>query len=150
MELDTAANDLPAAAAVLNQLKTALPTDPEVLYAAYRTYTDLAGEAMLDLSLAAPESAQMQQAIAHELVRERDNSGAIAHMRLALKADATLPEAHFELAEMLHASTDTAAKVEAEQQYKLALEQNPRDSKTLAALGDVASDKGDHPAAIGF
>lgn len=150
VELDTAAGDLPAAATVLSQLKASMPTDSEVLYAAYRTYTDLAGEAMLDLSLGAPDSAQMHQAIAHELLRERDNAGAIANMRAALKADPTLPGGHFELAEMLHASTEAAAKAEAEQQYKLALEANPRDSKTLSALGDLASEKGDHAAAVGF
>ncbi len=38
-----------------------------ILYAAYRIYTDLAGEAILGLSVAAPESGQMHQAMAHEL-----------------------------------------------------------------------------------
>ena len=42
------------AAAVIAQLRKADPENAEVLYAAYRTYTDLAGESMLALSLAAP------------------------------------------------------------------------------------------------
>lgn len=148
VEMDTAAGDLPGAAAAIGQVKAAMPTDPEVLYAAYRVYTDLAGEAMLDLSLAAPESPQMHQAIAHELIRERDNAGAITNLRAALKADPGLPGAHFELAEILRASSETALKAEAQDQYELALKSNPHDSKTLARLGDLAAEKNDHSSAI--
>ncbi len=144
VELDTAANDLPAAAAVLSSLKAALPTDPEVLYASYRVYTDLAGESMLELSLAAPDSAQMHQAIAHELVRERDNPSAIANLRKALVIDPHLPGAHFELADLLNSSSEPALKAEAAGQYKLALAENPRDDKTLVKLGDSAAEGGDH------
>ncbi len=147
IEMDTAAGDLPSAAGVAGQLKATMPADPEVLYAAYRVYTDLAGEAMLDLSLAAPDSAQMHQAMAHELLRERDNTAAVANLRAALKADPTLPGAHFELAETLAASADPAQKAEAVQQYQLALGANPHDDKTLTRMGDLASDKGDHQTA---
>lgn len=147
VELDTAANDLAAATVAVNQLKAALPTDPEVLYAAYRVYTDLAGEAMLDLSLAAPQSAQMHQAMAHELYRERDNAGAIQNLRTALQADPHLPGAHFELAELLAASSDPAQKAEAASQYQLALQDNPSDDKALTRLGDLAAGKGDHTLA---
>ena len=148
LELQTAANDLPAAAVTVNQIKASFPTDAEVLYAAYRVYTDLAGESMLDLSLAAPDSAPMHQAMAHELLRERDNAAAIANLRLALKADPNLPGGHFELAEVLAASADPALKAEAVEQYQLAFKANPNDDKTLTRFGDLAADKGDHAAAM--
>jgi len=148
VEMDTAAGDLPAAAAVVSDLKTAMPTDPEVLYAAYRVYTDLAGEAMLDLSLAAPDSAQMHQAIAHELVKARDNAAALTNLRAAIALDPHLPGAHFELAELLAASSSPQLKQEAPSQYELALADNPRDDKPLTRLGDLAADQGDHTAAI--
>lgn len=148
VELDTSANDLPSAAATLTQLKAAMPTDPEVLYASYRVYTDLAGEAMLDLSLAAPDSAQMHQVMAHELVRERDNKAAIANLRQALAVDPHLPGAHYELAELLNSSSEPALKAEAPSQYKLALAENPRDEKALTKLGDLAAEQGDHEAAM--
>ncbi len=147
VEIDTALNDLPSAAVVINQLKAAAPTDPEVLYAGYRVYMDLANEALLDLSVAAPDSAQMHQAMAHELIRERDNAGAITNLRAALKANPNLPGGHFELAEALHASSDPSQKAEAEQQYKLALEQNPQDAIALTRLGDIAAEKDDHKTA---
>lgn len=148
IELDTAAGDLAAAAAVASQLKAATPEDPAILYAAYRVYTDLAGEAMLDLSVAAPKSAQMHQAMAHELIRERDNKAAIANFRAALLADPNLPGIHYELAEALFQSAEPALKAEAEQQYRLALQANPNDDKTITKLGDFAGDRAEHEKAM--
>ena len=148
MELDTGQGDLAAAAAVLEDLKSTSPTDPEVLYAAYRVYTDLAQQSVLALTLAAPNSAQMHQAMAHELIREGKNDAAVVNLRAALKADPDLPEGHYELAEVLHASVQPAQKAEAEQQYLLALEQNPKDAAALTRLGDIAAEKGDPNGAI--
>lgn len=148
VEIDTALNDLPSATGVINQLKASFPTDAEVLYAAYRVYADLANEALLDMSLAAPDSAQMHQAMAHELIRERDSDAAIANMRTALKIDPNLPGGHFELAEELYASSEPALKSQAEQEYKLAIQQNPRDAAALTRLGDIAAERDDHDAAI--
>lgn len=147
VEVDTALNDLPSAAEAVNRLRAESSTDPEILYAAYRVYSDLANESLVDLSLAAPDSAQMHQAMAHELVRERDNAAAIANLRAALKADPNLPGGHFELAEALHAATEPSLKAEAEGEYKLALQQNPKDAAALTRLGDIASDREDHTSA---
>ena len=148
VELATAANDLLAAAAAITQLKAALPTDPEVLYAAYRTYTDLAGESLLDLSLTSPNSAQMHQAIAHELIKARDNPAALTNLRQAIDADPHLPGVHFELAELLTSSSTPELKAEASKQYEAALADNPRDDKALTRLADLAAAAADHHAAI--
>jgi Tfp pilus assembly protein PilF len=143
IEMDTASQDLPRAASVVELLRQKNPADPRVLYAAYRIYTDLAGEALLGLSLAAPDSGQMYQAIAHELVQQRDMNGAITDFRKAIAADPNLPGIHYELGEALHASDDLNLRVEAEEQYKLAVAANPSDEKAIMRLGDVAFDKGD-------
>lgn len=143
IEIDSAAGDLARAATVVETLRQKAPTDPRVLYAAYRIHTDLAGEALLGLSVAAPESGQMYQAIAHELVRQRDMNGAITDFRKALAANPNLPGIHYELAEALHASPDLKLRVEAEEQYKLAVAANPSDEKAITRLGDLAVDKGD-------
>ena len=108
--LDTDSGDLEKAAAVIAQLRKAAPDNPEVLYAAYRTYSDLAGESMLTLSLAAPDSAQMHQLLAHEDTRQGNTNGAIAQYRKAIAIDPHLPGVHFELAELLHTSTDDTVK----------------------------------------
>jgi tetratricopeptide (TPR) repeat protein len=143
IEIDSAAGDLARAATVVETLRQKAPTDPRVLYAAYRIHTDLAGEALLGLSVAAPESGQMYQAIAHELVRQRDMNGAITDFRKALAANPNLPGIHYELAEALHASPDLKLRAEAEEQYKLAVAANPSDEKAITRLGNLAVDRGD-------
>ncbi|RZU41033.1 tetratricopeptide repeat protein [Edaphobacter modestus] len=143
IEIDSASQDLARAATVVETLRQKAPTDPRVLYAAYRIYTDLAGEALLGLSVAAPEAGQMYQAMAHELVRQRDMNGAITDFRKALAADPHLPGIHYELAEALHASPDLKLRGEAEEQYRLAVAANPADEKAVTRLGDTALDKGD-------
>jgi len=146
----SASGDLDKAATVASALLKVEPTDPGLLYTAYRIYSDLAGEAMLDLSIAAPESGQMHQAMAHELYRERDLPGAIVNFRKAIAADPNLPGAHFELAEALHASADPKLRQEAEQEYKLAVAANSDDVKAISRLGDLAFDKNDLDGATNY
>jgi tetratricopeptide (TPR) repeat protein len=143
IEVETAQQDLTAAAATIGKLRDQAPTDPEILYAAYRLHSDLAGEALLSLSLAAPQSGQMQQAIAHELERIRDLPGAIAAFHKAIAADPNLPGIHFELAEALHGSDSQADRAQAEHEYTIALEKNPHEVQAAVRLGDLQADRGD-------
>jgi tetratricopeptide (TPR) repeat protein len=143
IEVQTAQQDLAAAAVTVAKLRDEAPTDPEILYASYRIHTDLAGEALLSLSLAAPQSGQMQQAIAHELERIRDLPGAIAALRKAIAVDPNLPGIHFELAEALHGSDSQANRAQAEHEYTIALEKNPREVQAAVRLGDMQADRGD-------
>jgi len=140
--LDTESGDLDSAAAVIAQLRKADRENAEVLYAAYRTYTDLAGESMLALSLAAPESAQMHQLLAHEDIRQGNTNGAIAQYRKAIAIDPHLPGVHFELAELLHTSTDETVKKEAEKEYRAALLENPQNEKSILRLAEIDGQKG--------
>jgi Tfp pilus assembly protein PilF len=140
--LDSESGDLEKAATVIAQLRKADPENAEVLYAAYRTYTDLAGESMLALSLAAPDSAQMHQLLAHEDSRQGNTNGAIAQYRKAIAINPHLPGIHFELAELLHTSSDDAVKKEAEQEYRAALRENPQDEKAILRLAELDAQKG--------
>jgi tetratricopeptide (TPR) repeat protein len=140
--LDTESGDLEKAADVVAALRKADPDNPEVLYAAYRTYSDLAGESMLALSLAAPDSAQMHQLLAHEDARQGNTTAAVAQYRKAIAINPHLPGVHFELAELLHTSTDEAVKKQAEQEYRAALLENTQDEKSILRLADIDAQKG--------
>jgi Tfp pilus assembly protein PilF len=140
--LYTESADLENAAAVIAQLRKANPDSAEVLYAAYRTYSDLAGESMLALSLAAPDSAQMHQLLAHEDVRQGNTKGAITQYRKAIAIDPHLPGIHFELAELLQTSTDETVKKEAEQEYHAALLENPQNEKSILRLAEIDAQRG--------
>ncbi len=150
VELDVASQDLDRASAVLTLLRQVAPTDPRVLYAAYRIATDQAGDALLSLSLAAPDSAQMHQAMAHELERNRDLPATVANFKKAAELDPDLPGIHYEYAEALAESDEPRLRAAAEGEYKLALEHNPHDAHSAAALGDIATARGDLPAAAAF
>jgi tetratricopeptide (TPR) repeat protein len=140
-------DDFDKASPIISTLLKLEPTNPALLYISYRIHSEMAIAAMLELGLVAPDSAQTHQAMAHELQRDRDLAGTIANLRKALALDPTLPGVHFELAEALHASDDPRIRVEAEQQYRLAVETNPRDPKAAARLGDIEVEKGDSDAA---
>lgn len=142
VSLYTQAEDLASAVPVLTKLRDSTPDNPEVLYAAYRTYTDLAGEAMLTLSIQAPNSAQMHQMMAHEATRAGKSNDAIAQYRKAIAISPHLPGVHFELAELLHTSQDAGVKEEAEREYQIAYQENPNDARLLSRLGDLESQKG--------
>ena len=141
--LYTASSDLQRAASIVGQLKTAYPDDPEVLYAAYRTYADLSGESMLSLSLVAPDSAQMHQLLAHEEIRKGNTNAAAAEFRKAIALNGNLPGIHFELAELLNTSQDPVVKKEAVQEFEAAIAANPQDEKAICALAEIAEAQGD-------
>jgi len=143
IEIYSGAGDLDKAAATVSALRRLYPTNVEVLYASHRIYSDLAGESMLTLSLVAPKSARMRQVMAHEMAKHGDDEGAIRNYREALKLDPNLPGLHFELAEMLNASSSAAEQEEAEGEYKAALAVNQFDQKAEFRLGDIASRRGD-------
>ncbi len=143
IESYTATGELDKASDLVAQLLVLKPTDPELLYAAYNIHSSMMAEDLLSLSLAAPNSAQLHQAIAHELQRTHDLEGTIRNLRQALALDPNLPGIHFELAEALHASDDQRLKAEAVDQYKLAVQTNPTDPKAATRLGDIEVEMGD-------
>lgn len=147
VELYTATGDLEKAADVIAPLREADPENPAILYAAYRTYTDLASSSMMTLAIASPDSPQMHQLLAHEEIREGNTNGAVAEYRKALELNPRLPGGHFELAELLNTSADARLRQEAVNEYHAALEVNPQDEKTICRLGDLASEHGDNAQA---
>lgn len=150
VELYTASQDLEKASSVVNAMRQADPANPAVLYAAYRVYSDLSAEAMLSLALAAPDSAQMHQVMAHEEARQGNTAGARLQYQKALAIDPKLPGIHFELGELLGASEDAKTKAGAESEYRAAIAENALDEKPECRLGDLAARKGDSAQAIEY
>jgi len=138
IEIDSGAGDLDKAAAIIGDLRKLEPTDEVLLYTAYRIYSDLAAESLLSLSVVNPNSARMEQAIAHELAKRGSTAEAIEHYRTALKIDPNLPGIHFELADMLRTLSTAEGREEAEKEYKAALEVNPYDEQSECRMGDIA------------
>lgn len=128
---------LAEAAEVVKQLRGLAPKNPELLYVAYRLYSDLADEATLRLLLVAPDSAQMHAVMAHIEGRQGDTQAAIAQYRKALAIDPTLPGAQNELAHYLQNANDMKEQQEAASIYEAAIRANPYDVPSYVALGDM-------------
>jgi len=143
VESYSSTGDLDKASDLIAQLLAAEPTDPALLYTSYRIHADMMARDLLTLSLSDPNSAQLHQAIAHELQRTHDLAGTISNLRQALALDPNLPDIHFELAEALHASDDQRLRAESVEQYKLAVLTNPTDPKAATRLGDIEVENGD-------
>ena len=135
--LYTNTGDLAEAAPVITQLQKDDPESLEVMYAAYRTYSELSVQAMLSLTLSGPDSAQTHEMLAHEEVKRGDTNAAVANFRKAIAMDPRLPGVHFDLAELLKTSQNPAVKKEAEKEYRLALAQNPMDARAERRLGEI-------------
>jgi Tfp pilus assembly protein PilF len=147
IEIYSAAGDLGKAATTVSVLRGLEPTDESLIYTAYRIYSDLAAESLLSLSVVAPNSAHMHQAMAHELAKHGNTVEALENYRAALKIDPRLPGLHFEFAEMLNSQATPESRQEAENEYKAALELNPLDEQSERKLGDIAARRNDQKEA---
>jgi len=148
IELYVASSEMELAAGVIGQLRREEPESLDVQNAAYRIYSELAGDSMLALSLVGPDSAQMHQVMAHEASTEGNTNVAIEQERAAIQRNPHLPGAHFELGELLSASGESGQQQEAEQEYLAALSDNRFDERAECRLGRVYARKGDPEKAL--
>jgi tetratricopeptide (TPR) repeat protein len=148
IEIYYGASQLDKAAGVVGMLRQIAPENTDVVYTAFRIYSDLAGESMLSMAMLAPKSARMHQMMAQELARSGDTDGAIAHYREAVKLDPHVPGVRFELAEALNLSTNPADQEQVEKEYQAALAENPADEKAETRLGDIALRTSDLDSAL--
>jgi tetratricopeptide (TPR) repeat protein len=148
IEIYYAAGHLDKAAGVAAILRQLAPTDIDILYTAYRIYSDLAGESMLTMAMLAPKSARMHQIMAQEMARQGNTEGAVAHYREAIKMDPRLPGLRFELAEALNLSASASDQEQVEKEYQAALSDNPFDGKAESRLGEIALRASDLESAL--
>jgi tetratricopeptide (TPR) repeat protein len=149
LEIVHQAGDSARAAVVADALQRSNPTNPDVLYAAYRVLADLANNARDALAFTAPDSARMQLVMAQQLVNEGDLAGALLHYRKALQIDPELHGVHYELGETIlqHSQADSSIQ-EAEKEFQAALRENPGDAGAQYRLGRIQAVRTDFKGAI--
>lgn len=148
IELDSAVGRLEKATVISEQLENLVPQDPQILFAAYEISAQMMMQTLLNMMIAAPDSAEMHMAVAGELARQGDHAGAIAQYREAIRLNPDLPGVHFELAEQLRTSPDPALNAQAESEYRTALKVNQFDENAWRELGETAASRGDFKAAL--
>jgi len=130
--------DLSQAVEVVRAIARIRPEAPDVLYTAYRTYSDLAARSLSALARVAPNSAEMHRILAQASASQDNFPGAIAQYRKALEADPQLPGVHFELGQVIPAnSQEEPARKEAEKEFGLALAGDPANADSEYMLGEI-------------
>lgn len=147
IELDSASGQFAKALSVTATLEEQLPEDTQILFAAYEISSQLLEQSMLNMVLAAPDSAELQMVIGGEFARQGEHEKAVAKYREAIKLNPHLPGVHFELAEQLRSSPDPKLNAQAEDEYKAAVKENQFDEKAWCRLGEAAAAKSDFKTA---
>ena len=123
---------------VIRDLEESNPDNPEVLYIAYRAYSDLAAQALAELSQKAPDSVHVHQILGEAAMAQDDFPGAILQFRKAIEVDPKAPGIHYELGRaILTNSQDLAARQEAQQEFETELKSDPADFNSEYELGEV-------------
>jgi tetratricopeptide (TPR) repeat protein len=139
VQLDYELGKLDDALNAATTLEKLAPDDPDVLYIVYRTHSALAARALARLARVGPNSARLHEVLAESHASDGDFVGAIAEYEKALAIDSTLPGVHFELGEaILRNKVDEDSRARAEQQFAIALVENPYDAHSEYELGEIA------------
>jgi predicted Zn-dependent protease len=113
--------------------------DPEVLYDAYRVYTQLASQALASLIQVDPKSSRLREVVAESLMNRGDFAGAIAEYRKAIDEDPHLSGIHFELGQAILANSQTpSARAAAKKEFEAELALAPSNPYAEYGLGEIA------------
>ena len=138
VELYYGRRELDKALDVVQTLQKRYPENPEVLYVAYRMYSDLGARAVSGLARASPNSARLHQVTAELLESEGDFPRAVEQYRKALEMDPALPGIHRALGVAIMSSAQSEASLlEAEKHFGLELAANPADAHSEYQLGEI-------------
>jgi Tfp pilus assembly protein PilF len=133
-------SDSAAAVEFTRMLSHEFPNDPEALYTAVHTYSDLSTLSAQKLAAKAPDSVQMHQLTAESLETQGKWDDAESEYRAALKQDPHAPGIHFRLGRLLLSKPNPAptmaqdAKKEFEQELKI----DPTNAGAEYVLGELA------------
>jgi tetratricopeptide (TPR) repeat protein len=126
---------------VIKALMQLDPNNPEVLYTAYRVHSELASEALHNLTEVARDSVWVHEILAQNFMVQEQYSAAIKEYRKALALSNTLG-LHYQLGEALFAEARTEAnRKEAEKEFLAELELNPVDAESICKLGEIALER---------
>jgi tetratricopeptide (TPR) repeat protein len=133
-------NQFDTADEFLRQLTRQFPDDPEVLYTAVHTYSDLASRASQLLALRAPNSAQARELKAESLEVQGKWDQAAKEYQQILQTDPEKPGIHFKVGRLLLSKPDPPpdAAEQAKKEFEQELKIDPSNAGAEYVLGEIA------------
>jgi tetratricopeptide (TPR) repeat protein len=129
-----------AAEDFLRFLNREFPRDPEILYLAVHTYSDLSSRAAAELAATAPKSAQGHELNAEAFETQGKWEEAAKEYRLILEQNPRMPGIHFRLGRLLLSKPNPSPTVaeEAKKEMQQELEIDPSNAGAEYVLGALA------------
>jgi tetratricopeptide (TPR) repeat protein len=134
----------------LRSLSRDFPQDPEVLYLAVHTYSDLSTRAAQELGTKAPNSPQAHELNAEALEMQGKWDEAAKEYQAVLRQDPRLPGIHFLLGRLLLSRPNPAPDMaeQARKEFQQELEIDPSNAGAEYVLGELARQESQWPEAI--
>jgi tetratricopeptide (TPR) repeat protein len=133
-------NQSEAAVDFLRLLDREFPHDPDVLYVAVHTYSDLSTRASLELASTAPSSYQAHELNAESLEIQGKWDEAAQEYRLILKQKPRLPGIHYRLGRILVSKPNFGPEVaaQAKREFEQEIEIDPSNAGAEYVLAELA------------
>ena len=133
-------NQFDAAEDFLRILNREFAGDPEVLYTAVHTYSDLATRASQELATRAPDSAQAHELSAESLEMQGKWDQAAKEYEKVLQQNPRLPGIHFRMGRLLLSEPNPPADAaeQAKKEFQQELELDPSNAGAEYVLGELA------------
>jgi tetratricopeptide (TPR) repeat protein len=142
-------NNAIAAADWIGMLSRDYPRDPEVLYLAVHTYSDLSVRASQTLLFTNPGAYQVHQLNAEAMETQGKWDEAAEEYRMVLKADPRVPGIHYRLGRLLLSKPETpTTKAEARKEFEEELQVNASSAGAEFVLAELARQAENYPEAI--
>jgi tetratricopeptide (TPR) repeat protein len=127
----------------LRSLRREFPHDPDVLYLAVHTYSDLSTRASAELASTAPTSYQALELNAEALEIQGKWDEAEKQYQLVLKQNPNLPGVHYRLGRILASKPGfgAAEAEQAKQEFEKELQIDPSNAGAEYVLGELAKQK---------
>jgi tetratricopeptide (TPR) repeat protein len=143
-------NEFGAATDFLRQLTRQFPNDPDVLYTAVHTYSDLATHASEQLAKSAPNSTQAHELNAESLELQGKWDQAEKEYAGVLQQNPRMPGIHFRIGRLLLSSPNPPpdAAEQAKREFQQELEIDPSNAGAEYVLGELARQSQEWDSAV--
>jgi tetratricopeptide (TPR) repeat protein len=143
-------NQPDTALAFLQVITRDFPQDPEVLYLAVHTYSDLSTRAAQELATRAPNSPQAHELNAEALEMQGKWDEAAKEYQAVLQQNPRLPGIHFRLGRLILSRPNPAPEMaeQAKKEFQQELEIDPNNAGAEYVLGELARQESQWPEAI--